>query len=254
LIFSRQTGRDFKQYYTSHYDARLIARDRKKKRIRGIFRLKRWINRFVPDLQSVDLMEIGCGTGRLLESLQIQGMNVCGVEPGLRAADLAKGRIGEENVLCCILADVSIEKQFDLIIMIQTLEHLEEPLVCLEKIKSMLRPQGLIFIEVPNFFSLRGFFSSKQQAHSYPSPNHLFVYTRRTLAALVKKTGFDVISLSGSFRNIRLVVRPKAKSTKGISVKTESYPRVYLFFLAITGLAKIKDIFRSLYLRVVDIR
>lgn len=252
LIFSHQTGRDFREYYTRHYDARLIARDRKKRRSLKIFRLKRWITRFAPDLHTVDLIEIGCGTGRLLEALQTQGAKVCGIEPGLRAADIAKGRIGEENVMCCMLADVSGKKQYDLIIMIQTLEHLEEPPDCLEKIKLMLRPKGLILIEVPNFFSLRGFFSLKQIARSYPSPNHLFVYTRRTLGALLNKAGFNLIALSSSFRNIRLVAQANAISTKRITVKTESYPRVYLFFLIISGVTKIKDIFRSLYIRVVD--
>jgi len=78
--------------------------------------------------------------------------------------------------------------KYDLVIMSHILEHTESPLEFLMHARKILKCDGLVFIEVP--FEL---FTSIIKRHS-GDHRHLCYYTRETLKAYLKISGFECIS------------------------------------------------------------
>lgn len=69
--------------------------------------------------------------------------------------------------------------------------HGPDPLGNLLKISEFLAQDGPLFVEVPNYYAPNGFYLWKCKGIDYPSSNHLFVYSRRTLSAFLARAGFS---------------------------------------------------------------
>lgn len=135
------------------------------------------------------VLEIGSSRGLLLYQLKQKGWNVCGIEPSKSAASDAEEK--GVKTLNEKFNRVSLEEKFDLVILNHTLEHLDNPLETIKEVKGILKPRGLVLIDVPNFGSL----SSKLQKENWPlllPKEHLWHFTFKSLLLLLEKNGFEV--------------------------------------------------------------
>ena len=79
--------------------------------------------------------------------------------------------------------------------MIHVLEHISNPLALLREINKILKPQGVLFVEVPNLDSLE--FQLFREKWGYLSaPRHLNHFTTQTLTRILNKAGFRIIEIS----------------------------------------------------------
>lgn len=143
----------------------------------------------IPFVGEGRLLDIGCGTGKDLERIQQAGWHVTGVEMSPYAADLARARLGCE-VIVGHFDEAAIEpRRFDVVRLAHVLEHLPSPRRSLEKIHRLLRPGGLLWLEVPNAASseTRLF---RRHWFQWDLPRHLYHFTSATLTRLLKETGF----------------------------------------------------------------
>lgn len=151
--------------------------------------------------KSGSALEVGCSTGLMLYLLQKKNWEVLGVEISKIAANKANKRgikVIREN-----FEKVKIDKKFDLIIFNHSLEHLQNPIKIIEKTKKMLKGNGLIYIDLPNFGGL----SSKIYGKNWPLllPNeHLWHFSLKSLEILFGKAGFKTIFVDRSSGNWNL--------------------------------------------------
>ena len=116
-----------------------------------------WLSKNI-NLQNLEILEIGCGTGSSSITLAEQGANVLGVDIHKESLEIAKlrSKVYDLNIefLECSSVDIhKLGKEFDAIILYATLEHLtiEERLLTLERCKEILNKGGyIITIEAPN--------------------------------------------------------------------------------------------------------
>lgn len=116
-----------------------------------------WLSKNM-NLNNLNILEIGCGTGSSSITLAEQGANVVGVDIHKESLQIAKFRSKiydlKINFLECSSVDVDkLGNNFEAIILYATLEHLtfEERIITLEKCKKILDKDGLlIVIEAPN--------------------------------------------------------------------------------------------------------
>lgn len=131
-----------------------------------------------------DILDIGASSGLLLETFAKKfGAQVTGVEPGdaYRALAEAKGIPMHASIEALISKK---PKRFDLVTLMHVLEHLEHPIQVLTQIREeLLAEDGLLFIEVPNFY-----------AHDSYELAHLSCFTKHTLNELIQQTGFEVVA------------------------------------------------------------
>lgn len=140
-----------------------------------------------------NILDIGSGTGHFLHAMQIRGWDVAGVEPdaGARQTAHAAWKL-EENQYAGIF-DIPETKHgtFDVITMYHVLEHVPDLHAYLQKIFSLLKPEGLLVIAIPNAGSWdRQYYGAYWAA--YDIPRHLWHFTPPAFERLMQSAFFRI--------------------------------------------------------------
>lgn len=140
-----------------------------------------------------NLLDIGCGTGKFIMTMRDKfGWDVQGIEPNPRIA--AEGR--ERYQLDIKTEDIQNYHpegiKFDVITMWDVLEHLPNPSEVIAKLKTFLKPDGLLVMRVPNSNSWDARIFGKYWA-GYDAPRHFFVYNPKNLAILMNKVSMKIV-------------------------------------------------------------
>ena len=107
------------------------------------------------------VLDVGCGTGFLLERLAERGYSGIGVDLSPESVAHAQRRLAEIGAADRLSAVVGSayeppEGPFDLICLTDVLEHLEDPRACMRALAARLAPGGLVVVSTPNRRSLPG--------------------------------------------------------------------------------------------------
>jgi SAM-dependent methyltransferase len=97
-----------------------------------------------------DILDVGCGDGLFFEALSKFGKPF-GVEPDEALLSNAKWRDNIYNV--SFDENFQTDRQFDLILMLDVLEHLDMDSAALQKSVNLLKPNGKILATVPALMS-----------------------------------------------------------------------------------------------------
>ena len=145
------------------------------------------LQRRLGTLQGRRVLDIGCDRGTTLAWLQRWGADVHGVQLSAPAAAMAAARVGERRIFVGELADAAYpDAWFDCITLWHVLEHVPHPPALLREIRRILKPGGLVYIEVPN----AGGWSARTCGRhwlAYDVPKHLVHFTPDTLQAAVAR-------------------------------------------------------------------
>jgi SAM-dependent methyltransferase len=107
------------------------------------------------------VLDVGCGTGFLLEQLAQRGFSGVGIDLSPESIAHARERLEELGAADRLDARLGSayeppEGEFDLITVTDVLEHLEDPRRCLQALRERLAPAGLLVVSTPNRRSLPG--------------------------------------------------------------------------------------------------
>ena len=176
----------------------------------------RWLGRLLwlhPDLAArVDLeafhldgsargrfLEIGCGSGEHLASMQALGWEVEGVDVDPDAVAAARSR--GLRVHCGALEQLGLPAgSFDAIGMSHVIEHVDDPSLLLAACRGLLRPGGRLVLVTPN---LASFGHARYGRHwlALDPPRHLRLYTCVSLRRTVLAAGFADVTTRTSVRD-----------------------------------------------------
>ena len=148
------------------------------------------------------LLDIGCAFGASLAEGARRGWDVYGIEISPSAACVAQRQFGS-RVACGDFRSLEVQEDFyDAVLMADVLEHFAEPVVVMRKVCSILRPSGLVAINVPCVDSL----SARILGAHWPQlkAEHVFYPSRKSLELLLARTGFRVLSLDTSVKRLSL--------------------------------------------------
>ncbi|MFC1866737.1 class I SAM-dependent methyltransferase [Thermodesulfobacteriota bacterium] len=141
--------------------------------------MDKFIERLVPELLGPQrherVLDIGCGTGNHLLFLNKLGLDINGVDASPYMIDIARKRLGDRCVLKTGMAeDLPFDdNEFDLAVLINSLEFLDDPLKALREAGRVANKQ--VFIVVMNTLSwncvcdkLQGLFRETLSKHIRP--------------------------------------------------------------------------------------
>jgi 2-polyprenyl-3-methyl-5-hydroxy-6-metoxy-1,4-benzoquinol methylase len=136
------------------------------------------------------LLDVGCATGGLLMTARAK-FDVEGVELSESLAQVA--RQNGFQVTTGTLADVPGNERFDVVTMLQLIEHIVEPMDVLREVRRLLRPGGILYLNTPNIDSAS--FRLFRNRHMHVSSfGHVSLYTRESLERLARRSGFEVVA------------------------------------------------------------
>ena len=143
------------------------------------------IKRFL-QVKSPRLLDIGCGTGKNIESFSTLG-KVWGIDYSEQAIKFCRTR-GLQNIILAEAGNIPFcSESFDVITMLDVLEHLEEDKT-LEEVVRILKPKGLLIVTVPAYQSLWSQWDL--QLH------HLRRYNKKALQLILRKNDLSILKIS----------------------------------------------------------
>lgn len=143
------------------------------------------------------LLDFGCGQGVLVHQACQQGWDAVGADINRTMIQAANAYWPKQRLLCDNVDSLILKfgAAFDAIVSTEVLEHLCNPLECLLKMRSLLRPDGIVLVDVPN---LRSLGERLRRGSSLNPTAHLYYFTPQTMCKLLEQAGFIVLQCSGS--------------------------------------------------------
>lgn len=142
------------------------------------------------------VLDLGCGDGRFTAELARMGARPVGVDIAQAALNRARARHPEHDFRQAPidgplpLDDVS----FDVVWSSEVIEHVADTARWLSEVRRVLVPRGRLLLTTPSHGRLRVALNGIE-AFSDPLGDHLHLYTRASLRALLAEFGFDEISV-----------------------------------------------------------
>lgn len=139
-----------------------------------------------------NLLDIGCGTGDFLSAAKANGWVVAGIEPNEGAREMANKKtdgavLGGDRFW-------SLENnKYDVITLWHVLEHLPNLEAYTQKLKGVLKEDGVLIVAVPNYKSFDATFYNKFWA-AYDVPRHLWHFNRMSISKLFATVSLKVIA------------------------------------------------------------
>lgn len=150
------------------------------------YTLKQKINLLKELSDGKELLDIGAGTGHFLKKTKDAGFRVLGLEPDEDARKVAKSENDVDLKDLSLLHD--LDQNYDLITMWHVLEHVYDLQKDLSKITSLLKPNGVLIIAVPNYTSFDAEHYKEFWA-AYDVPRHLYHFSPKSIIPLVEEKG-----------------------------------------------------------------
>ncbi len=168
---------------------------------------KKIVDFLVPYLtnKNVNIMDIGCSTGCLLNMFKEKGYsNLLGVDPSSACVKTVK-ELYNINAVASTISNLSVDKKFDVIILSAVLEHLVDFSGSMNKIRSLLNDEGLLFVEVPDATRFDSYIFTPFQQFSI---EHIDYFSDLSLKNLLAKFGFEVIEMQKNENTVNQTIDP----------------------------------------------
>ena len=153
------------------------------------------------------LFEVGYGEGFVLDAAKQAGMDIAGVDftdAGLiRMNKHLAPHVAVENAYTHLDSLIEQNQKFDFCVIQNVLEHVIDPQKMLSSLKQILKPDGILLINVPNDYSRlqkmaidKGFIDRE---FWFGPVEHLHYFNTENLPPYVESLGFDILDIYGDF-------------------------------------------------------
>ena len=140
------------------------------------------------------VLDIGGGTGWQLDILKSVDPRInytCEVDLDAKGAEIAR-QAGHAS-FCGKIEDFQSDERFDLILLLNLIEHVPNPLEILQKVAMLLSPGGLALIQTPNYDSLDARLFRKKNWGGLHCPRHFILFEIKGFSQLCSKAGLKVV-------------------------------------------------------------
>jgi 2-polyprenyl-3-methyl-5-hydroxy-6-metoxy-1,4-benzoquinol methylase len=168
------------------------------------------LDRFEAFRKTGNLLDVGAGYGFFLEIARQRGWNVYGTE----LTDEAVNHCSEKGLTMFKGELQNIDfggVVFDVIISIEVIEHIYNPIDYLKKSNEILRKGGEFYLTTPNFNSFLRY-RLKEEYNVIEYPNHLGYFTRKTLNKVFTENGFKTLKIQTTGISLTRLRTSKGKS------------------------------------------
>lgn len=151
-------------------------------------------------------LELGCYKGDMTEQILDYFPAVTVIEASSDLASMVQQRFSRRvSVINSTFEDALIQDRYDNVFIVHTLEHLDDPVGILKKIRGWLTPAGRLFVAVPNANALSRQIAVKMGLVEYNSAvtpgearhGHRRTYSTDVLLDQIRRSGYRVVDYGG---------------------------------------------------------
>ena len=152
-------------------------------------RLFRWCLKQLP-ARPLAVLDVGGGTGSQLDL--IRGLDPRVVQTTVVDLDSQARTIAEASGHSYFhgrIEDYAPSVRYDLILALNLIEHVANPLAVLTKLRDCLTPEGMVIIKTPNLDSLDARWFRHRNWGGFHCPRHFVLFDRESFLAVASKAG-----------------------------------------------------------------
>lgn len=163
-------------------------------------RVKTWLDRRllgsvlhqVPG-DALRVLDVGGGAGWMLAQARradprVTYTEVIDIDPEPAAQAEAAGH----RYFCGRIEEYQSAERFDLVLLLNLIEHVQDPLGVLESVRDLLTPNGRLLVKTPNWDSLDARLFRHHGWGGYHCPRHWVLFTRHSFERLAERAGLSV--------------------------------------------------------------
>lgn len=136
------------------------------------------------------LLDVGAASGLLVAEAQRMGLEATGIEPSRALVDAAR-RVNGVDLIQGVLPHAALRgRTFDLVCLVDVIEHVSDPVGLLRHSAEMLAPDGLAVVVTPDVRSIAARLLGKKWWHFRVA--HVGYFHRHSLAAAASAAGLRV--------------------------------------------------------------
>ena len=190
----------------------------------------KWVYEYVRKsgilFDEMKIYEIGCGIGGLVNYFsKIGNFKTFGSDFIKEFIEDGKTRFPETE-LRVGGTDAFEGMKFDLIILSDVVEHLENPRLFFSEIRNYLEPNGCVYINCPGFFDI-GFFRFGCSVRQFTKIEHTYCHNLNSLCLLLNLEGFEKVIadeyVRGVFRKKEIDFNVKTSASLSFKIKYHLY-------------------------------
>ncbi|MFQ5732846.1 MAG: class I SAM-dependent methyltransferase [Planctomycetaceae bacterium] len=178
------------------------------------FRLKGWLEgKFLlapmdsglPENAAV--LDIGCGDGRLLDGVRNHCPRAADLE-GVEISEVAAEAAGKKGYVVHLGSFDEIQfpgNRYDLVFLIQVIEHVFDPVAAVRKIHALLKPGGWVVFETPSVRCVDFALFKRRFWGGYHFPRHINLFEPGSFRKMLASQGFDVASIKHKLQPVHWI-------------------------------------------------
>lgn len=164
---------------------------------------------FSPFFFGQKVLELGCFEGKFTNKILNYFEDVTVIDASSELIEKAKTRVNNKaRFILSTFEEAELhDEKFDVIFLLHTLEHLDDPTNVLRQIKKWIAPAGRLFVAVPNANAISRQIAVKMNLIGYHTAvtkgeyehGHRRTYTLDTLEFELKQNGLNIVNSGGIF-------------------------------------------------------
>ncbi len=148
---------------------------------------------FIGATKGQRVLDYGCGNVGYLADFHARGVNIAGAELSARVVSECQQN-GYDVRQVKSFSEIPFDNaEFDIVYLMQVFEHLRDPNLFLAELGRILKPNGLLYLAVPNAGSFWRRVFGRNWVSGWFAPFHLFHYSALSLAKLAGEHGFTLV-------------------------------------------------------------
>ncbi len=158
-----------------------------------------------PSTAPVSVLDIGCGGGQFLSAAQERGWQIYGSEVSTVAAQAVSQRLGV-SIHIGDFRDMPLPlESLDVITLLEVMEHLRAPVDFVRDAVALLKPGGMLVIEVPNIAAAE-YRLARLLGQMYRGfiVEHLYYFSPRFMQTLMRDLNMRVVRMSSKHAEMHL--------------------------------------------------
>lgn len=152
---------------------------------------------FIQENNLKKTLDVGCGTGRLVKFLNVEGFEAHGCDIEDEAVRLAKKLVKNKIIKASATKLPFKKRSYDFVSAISVIEHLTDTQIkkFLSEAKRILKPGGYVFFVTPNYATPFRYLQGERW-FGYSDPTHVTFFTPKSLAHQLRLSGFKNIKFN----------------------------------------------------------